>query len=100
MKANDELFFFEQNRCVRKDNTFQIHNVRYEAPRELSGCTIQVRFSRADPKRIVVYYKDERMGEATKLDFLNNDRAPSLQARREAEATRRKISEKQKGHER
>ena len=76
MDANDELFFFEQDRSVRKDNTFQIRNVRYEAPRDLSARKIQVRFNRAKPKRIVVYYKGERMGEATKLDFLSNDRAP------------------------
>lgn len=36
-EASDELFFFEQDRTVRKDNTFPICNVRYEAPRDLSG---------------------------------------------------------------
>ncbi|NQU40452.1 MAG: DDE-type integrase/transposase/recombinase [Lentisphaerae bacterium] len=76
MEANDELFFFEQDRSVRKDNTFQVCNVRYEAPRDLSGRKIQVRFNRANPKRIVVFYHGERMGEAAKLDFLSNDRAP------------------------
>jgi transposase InsO family protein len=76
MEANDELFFFGQDRTVRKDNTFQIRTVRYEAPCDLSGRKIQVRFNRAAPKRIVVYYKGERMGEATELDFLSNDRAP------------------------
>ena len=28
-------------------------------------------------QRIVVFYKGERMGEATRLDFLANDRPPS-----------------------
>jgi hypothetical protein len=28
------------------------------------------------PERIVVFYKGERMGEATRLDFLANDRPP------------------------
>ena len=81
MEANDELFFFEQDRSVRKDNTFQICNVRYEAPRDLSGRSIQVRFNRAKPGRIIVFYKGERMGEAVKLDFLSNDRAPSAAGR-------------------
>ena len=76
MEAHDELFFFEQDRSVRKDNTFQIHNVRYEAPRDLSSCKIQVRFNRARPGRIIVFYKGERMGEAARLNFLSNDRAP------------------------
>lgn len=78
MDANDELFFFEQDRSARKDNTFSVGGVRYEAPRDLAGCKIQVRFNRADPKRIVVFYKGERMGDATRLDFLSNDRAPQL----------------------
>ena len=88
MEANDELFFFEDERTVRKDNTFPIHNVRYEAPRELSGCKIQVRFNRADPGRIIVFYKGERMGEATKLDFLSNDR-PSPRLRPTSRAPKR-----------
>jgi len=72
---NEELFFFEQDRCVRKDNTFQVRNVRYEAPRDLAGRKIQVRFNRANLTRIVVFYKNERMGEASVLDFYANDRA-------------------------
>jgi len=72
---NEELFYFEEDRCVRKDNTFQVQNVRYEAPRGLAGLKIQVRFNRANPTRLVVFYKNERMGEATVLDFYANDRA-------------------------
>jgi len=76
MAANDELFYVEQQRTVRKDNTFSVGAVRYEAPRDLSGRQIEVRFNRATPERIVVFYKGERMGEATRLDFLANDRPP------------------------
>jgi len=77
LEANDELFSVEQSRTVRKDNTFSIDAIRYEAPRDLSGRQIQVRFHRAQPDRIVVFYKGERMGEATRLDFLANDRPPA-----------------------
>jgi len=77
MEANDELFFFEQERAVRKDNTFSVGGTRYECPRDLSNRKIQVRFNRAAPGRIVVFYKAERMGQAVKLDFLSNDRAPN-----------------------
>lgn len=73
MEANDELFFFEDNRTVRKDNTFSLQSIRYECPCNLSSRVIQVRFNRAKPERIIVFYKGERMGEATKLDFLAND---------------------------
>lgn len=76
MSANDELFYVEDTRAVRKDNTFSVGNVRYEAPRDLAGRSIEVRFDRARPDRIVVFYKGERMGEATRLDMLANDRPP------------------------
>jgi transposase InsO family protein len=55
MEANDELFFLEQTRTVRKDNTFGINNTRYEAPRDLADREIQVRYDRANPGRIIVY---------------------------------------------
>ena len=32
-EANDELFFFEEDRHVRADNTFSFQAVRFEAPR-------------------------------------------------------------------
>lgn len=76
MEANDELFFVEQTRTVRKDNTFGILAKRYEAPRDLADREIHVRFNRANPDRIVVYYKGERMGEASLLSYLANDRPP------------------------
>ncbi|MCP4377107.1 MAG: transposase, partial [bacterium] len=71
---NEELFFFEETRSVRKDNTFQVKNVRYEAPRDLSGLKIQVRYNRAKIGRVIVFYKNERMGQATELDLIGNDR--------------------------
>ena len=61
---------------MRKDNTFQVKNVRYEAPRGLADRKVQVRFNRACPGRVVVYYRNERMGEAVKLDLYANDRPP------------------------
>lgn len=92
MAANDELFFFEQERTVRKNNTFQINGKHYEAPRDLRTRKIQVRFNRADPGRIIVFYKGERMGEATELDFLSNDRPPARSKRQAANQTRNQIS--------
>jgi putative transposase len=74
-EANDELFFVEEDRHVRADNTFSFHAVRFEAPRHLSERAIQVRFQRKDPTtRVIVYYKGERMGEARRLDAVANDR--------------------------
>lgn len=77
---------------MRKNNTFQINGKHYEAPRDLRTRKIQVRFNRADPGRIIVFYKGERMGEATELDFLGNDRPPALSKRQAANQTRNQIS--------
>jgi len=77
-QANDELFFVEEQRHVRADNTFSFKSLRFEAPRHLPDRTIQVRFQRRRPtERVVVYYKAERMGEARPLDPIANDRKPS-----------------------
>lgn len=76
-EANDELFFVEEERHVRADNTFSFKSLRFEAPRHLPDRTIQVRYQRSQATaRVVVYYKGERMGEARLLDAVANDRKP------------------------
>jgi len=76
-EANDELFFVEEERHVRADNTFSFKSLRFEAPRHLPERTIQVRFQRKDPTaRVIVYYKGQRMGPARLLDPVANDRPP------------------------
>jgi len=76
-EANDELFFVEEERQVRADNTFSFKALRFEAPRHLPDRTIQIRFQRSQPtRRVVVYYKGQRMGEARLLDAIANDRKP------------------------
>lgn len=76
-QANDEMFFVEEDRHVRADNTFSFKSIRYEAPRHLPERTIQIRFERKRPAdRVIVYYKGERMGEARALNPVANDRKP------------------------
>ncbi len=76
-EANDELFFVEEQRHVRADNTFSFHAIRFEAPRHLPERAVQVRFQRKNPaSRVIVYYKGQRMGEARPLNALANDRPP------------------------
>jgi putative transposase len=76
-EANDELFFVEEERQVRADNTFSFKALRFEAPRHLPDRTIHLRFQRSQPtRRVVVYYKGQRMGEARLLDAIANDRKP------------------------
>lgn len=48
-EANDELFFVEEERHVRADNTFSFKSLRFEAPRHLPDRTIQSVSSAARP---------------------------------------------------
>lgn len=77
---SDELFLLESTRKVRVDNTFSFNNMRYEAPRDLRNTTITIRHNRPDlhfPP--VVYQAGQRLGEATKLDMISNDRRPDIE---------------------
>jgi transposase InsO family protein len=71
-QVNDELFFAEDSRKVKKDNTFSFRNVRYEAPADLRDKEIAIRFDRETADRIVVYYKNQRIGNAKILDLVAN----------------------------
>ena len=72
MKSNDELFFAETTRKVKKDNTFSFKNMRYETPVDLRGRQITIRYERSTCNCIIVYYRDDRMGEAKPLDLIAN----------------------------
>ncbi len=73
-KANDELFFAEDQRTVKKDNTFPFKSKRYEPPADLRSKKITIRFDRNKLNRIIVYYKNQRIGEATELNLIANSK--------------------------
>ncbi len=73
-RANDELFFAEETRKIKKDNTFSFKNIRYEAPADLRNKTVTVRFDRNRLDPIIVYYKSHRTGSAQKLDLVANSK--------------------------
>jgi len=52
--ANDELFYVEQDRKILADNTFSLHSVRFEAPRDLRSRKVQGRFERLRRDRVIV----------------------------------------------
>lgn len=68
----DELFFSEESRKVKKDNTFSFKNARYETPVDLRDKQITIRFDRFKQSNIVIYYKNQRMGLARPLDLIAN----------------------------
>lgn len=71
-EANDELFFAEETRKVKKDNTFSFKNVRFETPVDLREREITLRYERGSLDRVIIYYKGERMGAARPLDAVAN----------------------------
>lgn len=73
-QANDELFYAEETRKVKKDNTFSFKNTRYEAPADLRKKIINIRFDRSRPGPLIVYYKSQRIGQAQKLDLVANSK--------------------------
>ena len=74
---NDELFYAEAVRKVKKDNTFSFQGRRYETPVDLRDKEIQLRYDRRRSdsgmsQAVIIYYKGERMGAARLLDAVAN----------------------------
>lgn len=70
-----QVFFIEEERKVSKTNVFSINGQRHECPVDLREMTICVRYDRMRRDRFIVYFDDQRMGEATALDIHANARA-------------------------
>ncbi len=73
----EEVFFVEEERRVSKVNVFSINNQKFECPVDLRNKTIQVRYNRRIRDVFIVYFKDQRMGEATPLNQYFNALQPS-----------------------
>ncbi len=71
---NDELFYAEATRKVKKDNTFSFSGRRYESPVDLRDREIQLRHDRhrSDTAVVVIYHKGQRQGAARLLDAVAN----------------------------
>lgn len=74
---NDELFYAEAARTVKKDNTFSFQGRRYEAPAALHDREVQLRYDRfrsdtAVSPAVIVYHKGHRLGPARLLDAVAN----------------------------
>ena len=71
---NDELFYAEADRKVKKDNTFSFAGRRYETPVNLRDKKIQLRYDRRrlDTTAVIIYHKGQRLGAARLLDAVAN----------------------------
>jgi putative transposase len=64
----EDVFFIEEERKVSKTNVFSINSQQYECPVDLREKTIQVRYDRSKKNRFIVYFNEQRMGEALRLN--------------------------------
>ncbi len=75
---NDELFYAEATRKVKKDNTFSFRGRRYETPVDLRDKPIHLRYDRRrsdsgmSPAAVIIYYQGQRLGAARLLDAVAN----------------------------
>ena len=67
-----QIFYLPHDRKVSKVNVFSINNQQYECPVDLRGKTIQVRYDRTRHDRFIVYFKGQRMGQASGLNLSFN----------------------------
>ena len=68
----EEVFFVEEGRSVSKTNLFNINSQKWECPVDLRDRKIQVRYDRNKKTRFVVYFNDNRMGEASPVNLVYN----------------------------
>ncbi len=69
---SQEIFFMEETRKVGKTNVFSINSQKFECPVDLRDKKIQVRFDRARRDCFIVYFNEQRLGEASVLDVVHN----------------------------
>jgi transposase InsO family protein len=74
------LFFYRCDRLVRRDSTFLLQQRFYEAPPQLAGQTVEVRFDPLDPSCIEIYFQGQAQGMARVVDPVINAQLPSAKS--------------------
>jgi transposase InsO family protein len=69
-------FFHRIDRLVRKDSTFLLHGRYYEAPPELAGKRIEVRFDPMDLSQLDIHFDGQLQGQARPVDAVLNTQLP------------------------
>jgi hypothetical protein len=62
------------DRLVRKDSTFVLHGRYFEAPPQLAGQRIEVRFDPLDPAALEIHHAGQCAGAARLVDAVVNGR--------------------------
>jgi transposase InsO family protein len=79
------LFFYRLHRLVRRDCTFLLHNQYYEAPPQLTGETVEVRFDPLDAAEVEIYFQGKLQGAARLVDPVINAGLPPVKRSTAAE---------------
>ncbi len=79
------LFFHRLDRVVRRDSTFLLHNLLYEAPPHLAGHTVEVRFDPLDAAQVEIWFQGQLETSARPVDPVVNGRLPSVKRTASAE---------------
>jgi transposase InsO family protein len=74
------LFFYRQNRVVRRDSTFRLRGRFYEAPPHVAGKSIEVRFDPHDLEQVEIYFDGKTYGLARVVDAVVNAQLPSVKS--------------------
>jgi transposase InsO family protein len=72
------LFFHRVDRLVRRDSTFLLHNRFFEAPPQLAGKRVEVRFDPLERNQLEIYYEGQSQGAARLVDAVVNAQRPSV----------------------
>jgi hypothetical protein len=71
------LFFHRVHRLVRRDSTFLLHGCFFEAPPQLAGKRIEVRFDPLERNQLEIYCEGQSYGTARLVDAVMNAQLPS-----------------------
>jgi transposase InsO family protein len=72
------LFLHRFDRVVRRDSTFLLHNLLYEAPPHLAGHTVEVRFDPVDSTQVEIWFQGHLQAAARPVDAVINGLLPSV----------------------
>jgi transposase InsO family protein len=79
------LFFYRLHRRVRRDCTFLLQNQYYEAPPQLTGQTVEVRFDPLDAAEVEIHFQGKLQGTARLVDPVINAGLPPVKRSPNAE---------------
>ena len=74
--AEDEIFYFETTRKVKKDGTISLESEIYETSWTLAGKKVEVRYNPFFPERPFIRYENQDYGRATPLNRAFNNKLP------------------------